>query len=190
MSKSPVDLRSLPLHDLLSAPVTAAMQAQEQASLEMVSLIQDVGFVPGERGKPPVVRTVEFRYVREGRDEDGKAVSRETRLRVPLLAMISLPNLEIERLSVNCLATVQAVGFSEYSPQLSIANPLKARYPFLRGHASLQVAPAARSVSKGAAQAVQPHHLEVTLTMTNEDPNDGVQRVLTALGGVTAEETR
>lgn len=188
MAKAVSDIRSLPLHELLSAPITAAMEAQEQASLGLVSLIQDVGFNRPERGRAATVRMVEFRYTREGRNEDGKPVKLDTKLRVPLLSMISLPNLEIERVNVTCLAGVQALKATEFSPQLGISADLQKRYPFLRSHAALNVTPASRASTKSTGQTAQPYHLEITLTATNEEPTEGVQRLLTALGGTIVEE--
>jgi hypothetical protein len=190
MSNSPeIDLRSLPLHELLAAPVTAAIQAQQQASLGLVSFIRDVGFT-GEDDQPREVRVVDFHYTREGRDAEGNSVTFRTRLRVPLLAMISLPNLEIDSLNVNFLVGLQSVSTTAVSPQLGIPAELQNRYPFLQGHSNLRVTPTSRTTVKGAPQTTRPHDLDITVAVSSEEPLDGVQRILTALTGVIAEETK
>ncbi len=188
MNRLEIDLSSLPLHDLLSAPLTAAMDAQQQASLGLVSLIQDLGFtIEDDRS---AVRMVEFRYAREGRDADGNPVTFDTRLRIPLLTMISLPHLEIERLGVNFLAGLQSVSVTDFSPRLGISRDLQDRYPFLQGYASLRVAPTPRTTVKGTAQTTRPYDLEVTLAVTAAELTDGTQRILTTLTGETAEEAK
>jgi hypothetical protein len=190
MSSSPeIDLRSLPLHELLSAPLTAAIQAQQQASLGLVGFIRDVGFT-GEDDQTREVRVVDFRYIREGRDAEGNPVKFDTRLRVPLLAMISLPNLEIDSLNVNVLVGLQSVSTTEVSPRLGIPADLQNRYPFLRGFSSLRVAPTARTTVKGETQTTRPYDLEITTAVSSEESLDGVQRILTALTGLIAEETK
>ena len=189
MNGSEIDLRSLPLHDLLSAPLTAAMEAQQQVSLGLVSVIRDVGFTV-EDDQTQVVRMVEFRYAREGRDADGNPVTLDTRLRIPLLAMISLPHLEIESLNVNFLVGLQSVNVTEASPRLGIPRELQKRYPFLRGHSSLRVAPTSRTTVKGTTQTTRPYDLEITLAASSEELTDGIQRILTALMGTVVEETK
>jgi hypothetical protein len=189
MNNPEVSLRSLPLHDLLSAPLVAAIEAQQQASLRVVSFIRDVGFA-AEEDRPPEARMVEFAYTREGLDAEGKPVKFENRLRVPLLAMISLPHLEIDTLNVNVLVGLRSVSMSEVSPQLSISSDLQERYPFLQGHSSLRVAPTPRRTVRGTTQTTRPYDLEITLAASSEEPTDGVQRILTALSGMMAEETK
>jgi hypothetical protein len=189
MSNAEIDLKSLPLHDLLSAPLTAAMEAEQQASLGVVSFIRDIGFA-AEEDRTPAVRMVEFPYAREGRDADGKRVTFDTRLRIPLLAMISLPRLEVDRLNVNLLVGLQSVRITEVSPRLGISRDLQERYPFLRGHSSLRVAPSSRSTVRGTMQTTRPYDLEITLAASSEEPTDGIERILTALTGMIVEETK
>jgi hypothetical protein len=181
-------VKPLPLHQLLAAPLTAAIEAQQQASLGLVSFIREVGFTADD-DKTPDVRTVEFGYAREGLDADGKPARFDTRLRIPLLAMVSLPHLEIDSLNVNFLVGLQAVSTTEASPRLGIPADLQRRYPFLRGHSSLRVAPTSRKTVRGATETTRPYDLEITLAASSEEPSDGVQRLLTALSGLMTEET-
>lgn len=188
MESPEIDLRSLPLRDLLSAPLTAAMEAQQQASLGLVSLIQDVGFE--SRDQQHYACVVEFRYTREGVDAEGKPARLDTRLRVPLLAMISLPNLEITNLSFNVLARAQSISVTEFSPRLNIPRDLQERYPFLRGHTTLRVAPTSRVTVKGTTQTTRPYDIEITVSASSEELTDGVQRIMTSLTGMIVEEAK
>jgi len=189
VSNGAIDLKSLPLHDLLSAPLSAAIEAGQQASLGLVSFIQDIGF-EAEGDGPARVRMVEFRYVREGLDADGNPAKFENRLRIPLLAMVSLPRLEIERLDINIQIGLQSAEVAKGSPRLGISRDLEERYPFLRGHTRLKVAPSPRRATRGSVRNTRPYDLEISLTASSDEANDGVDRVLTLLTGLISEESR
>lgn len=191
MKNPEIDLRSLPFHDLLSAPLTAAIEAQQQASLGLVGFLHDVGFDDGEgEERRPGVRMVDFVYRREALTAEGKRTQVDTRLRIPLLSMISLPNLEIDRLDVSVLVSFQSAKAQDVSPRLRITPQLQKRYPFLRGHSRLKVSPTSRKTLKGEPQPTRPYELEIRLTATSAEPTDGVDRLLTALTGAMSEETR
>ncbi|RMH33076.1 MAG: DUF2589 domain-containing protein [Nitrospirae bacterium] len=183
-----IDIGSLPLHDLLSAPLSAAIEAQVQTSLGLVSLIQDLGFDTSNQQQD--VRTVEFRYARDGLDAEGRPAKIETCLRIPLLAMIALPNLEIGSITVNVLAKTQTGKASEQSPLLKLPNTLKDRYPFLLSRPSLRVAPTSRTLAKGAPQTTRPYDLEISFNASSEEHPDGIQRVLTTISSLIMETER
>lgn len=199
MARKP-DLNALPLHDLLSAPLIAAAEAQVQTSLGLVDLIREIGFeekddntnAPHQQQKSRKprsgVRMVEFHYTREGMDADGTPTAQETRLRIPLLAMLSLPNLEISELNISILVKAQSVGARKVKPAVKVSPDISKRYPFLQAHPSLDVAPASRKMVKGAPQTTRPYDMEITLKATNEELSDGMQRILTALTGIITEQ--
>jgi hypothetical protein len=189
MERSNIDLRSLPLHDLLSAPLKAAMDAQQQASLGLISFIIDAGFIGDEKERQSV-RMVEFNYTRAGRDANGKQTTVDTRLRIPLLAMISLPHLEIEKLNVNVLLGLQSVEENESSPKLNIPPVLRKKYSFLQGHSNLIVSPTSRTSMKETTKTTRPYDLEITMTATTIEPSDGIERMMTSLIGMMSEETK
>ncbi|MFF3335525.1 DUF2589 domain-containing protein [Streptomyces sp. NPDC002888] len=189
MATSENDLASLPLNELLSAPLTAAAEAQQQASLGLVGFILDVGFTDShDQGRE--VRMVEFQYVRDGRDANGEPVRFPTLLRLPLLALLSLPRLDIDKLNVNVLMALKSVTRTKVSPRLQIPAHLQERYPFLRGNTGLRVAPSARAETKGGTHTTRPYDLEISLVATGEEPNDGIDRLLTALTGLMTEDVQ
>lgn len=181
-----IDIRSLPLHDLVSAPLTAAVEAQQQASLGVVSFIRDVGFEGEDEASQP--RMLTFRFSRAARDVDGDVVERETQLRIPLLSMVSIPVLEIDTLTVNVLVGVQGATVTETSPKV-VPEVLRERYPFLRGRSALRVQPAARTIVKGNTQTSRPYDLEITMTASGQEPTDGIDRLLTSLSALVTEDS-
>ncbi len=189
MASDKPDLRSLPFHEILAAPLIAATEAQLQSSLRILEVVQEVGFEEGDGQEKPVARTVEFRYERQGLDAEGRPVRRETRLRVPVLALLSLSQLEVEKLEIRCRLRLRSVERQAPSPRLRIDDRLRRKYGFLEGAAGLRVAPVAKRITRGGEQTSQSFDLDVTLTARSEDVTEGLDRVLTALGAVVSEET-
>ncbi len=189
MAGEKLDLRSLPFHEILAAPLIAATEAQLQSSLRMLEVVQEVGFEDRDGQENPVARVVEFRYEREGVSPEGKPVRLQSRLRIPVLAMLSLSQLEVERLEIRCRLRLRGVERQEGSKKLRIDDRLRRKYAFLEGSAGLRVAPVAKRITRGGEQTNQSFDLEVTLTARSEDVTEGLDRVLTALGGSVAETT-
>ncbi len=189
MAGEKLDLRSLPFHEILAAPLIAATEAQLQSSLRILEVVQEVGFEEREGEQNPVARTVEFRYERDGLDAEGRPVRLRSRLRIPVLAMLSLSQLEIERLEIRCRLRLRSIERQADSPGLRVDDRLRRKYGFLSGGTGLRVAPVAKRVTRGGEQTSQSFDLEVTLTARSEDVTDGLDRVLTALGGAVAETT-
>ncbi len=189
MAEEKPDLRSLPFHEILSAPLIAASEAQLQTSLRMLEVVQEVGFEEGDGEQGAVARTVEFHFEREGIDAEGKPVRLRSRLRVPVLAMLSLSQLEVEKLEIRCRLRLRSVERKPVSPKLRIDDRLRRKYGFLEGAANLRVAPVARRITRGGEQTNQSFDLEVTLTARSEDVTEGLDRVLTALGASVGEAT-
>ncbi len=187
MAQEKPDLRSLPFREILAAPLVAAGEAQLQSSLRMLEVVQEVGFEEGQEGT--AARMVEFRYEREGVDAAGKPVRLRTRLRVPVLAMLSLSQLEVERLEINCRLRLRSVERKPASAKLRVDEGLRRKYGFLDSAAGLRVAPVARRITRGGEQTNQSFDLEVTLIARSEDVTEGLDRVLTALGASVSEET-
>ena len=91
--------------------------------------------------------------------------------------MLSLPRLEIGTLDYNILVRLESVSTIEVSPGLGISGDLMERYPFLRGHSAVRVAPSSRETVKGPAQTTRPYDLEIAVSAASEEASDGVQRI-------------
>jgi hypothetical protein len=108
MSNGIYDLRSLPLADIIGAPLNAMVQAEAQAARTTLEFIERVGFTrdpqapPGDMGQ---LRLVEFTYQKP--DVTGQPV--DFVVKVPLLALLPLPGVKIKNASVSFTAKITDV---------------------------------------------------------------------------------
>jgi hypothetical protein len=99
MSEAVMDLRSLPLQDIIGAPVSAIVQAEAQAARTALTFIEKVGFVKDPDAPPDAsaldvgsLRMVEFGYTKP--DANGNPA--EFVARIPLLALFPIPGIRVK----------------------------------------------------------------------------------------------
>lgn len=127
------DLRNLPLSQLFSGPLIAAIDASVQAQTEQVDLLLEAGYDDGE------LVTVTFGYTTTELDPDSgreRRVAKE--LEVPLVLFLTLPNLVVTELEEEFSAKLTEVEAVEDS-----SSPKRLATPF-----RLNVAPATRSTTR------------------------------------------
>ena len=85
----------LQMDQLIGGPLTAAADASTALANSTASFINTVGFENG--GK---LRTVEFKYQKRSVNEDGTSNLDEMRVDVPMLAIVPIPNLQIDEVNI------------------------------------------------------------------------------------------
>lgn len=112
MANGVQDLKSLPLQDIIGAPVSAIVQAETQASRTALQFIEKVGFV--KPADAPVdasafdvgtLRMVEFGYTKP--DENGDPA--EFVARIPLLALFPVPGIRVKLAKIAFTAKITDV---------------------------------------------------------------------------------
>jgi len=125
--------RGLPMGDLIGAPLTAACDAQVRLANATADFIKVVGFLPpapltsGGVLDPNAVgdvRTVTFRFDRPsqsvpGDTSTGALPMEQVELEVPLLAVVKVPNLSINKVDISFDMEVKN---SEQSREAADAN--------------------------------------------------------------------
>jgi hypothetical protein len=101
--------RGLPMGDLIGGPLTAACDAQVRLAGATADFIKQVGFLPPTSGSSDPnavggVRTVRFQYDRPGQgavdSKTGAAPMETVQMEVPLLAVVKVPNLGINKVNI------------------------------------------------------------------------------------------
>lgn len=115
-------LENLPLSQLFSGPLVAAIDASVQAQTETVDLLQNAGYT--DEGE---LRTVDFRYTSPEPDPDTDEYRRVPKqLEVPLLLFLSPPNLQISLIEEEFSARITSVEeTSETSTPSRISSPFR-----------------------------------------------------------------
>lgn len=83
------------MDQLVGAPLVAVADAQLQLADSTAGFIRRVGI--DENGNP---RTASFLYQQDGIDGEGQAAQQNSQVKVPLLAMVPVPNLQIDEVGL------------------------------------------------------------------------------------------
>ncbi len=83
----------IPFGTLIGAPLNAAIEAQAKAAMTSVDFIRAVGFKPAQDNQPLEPANIVFKY------KNGPAASDMMTLEVPLLTIVPIPFLRIEKWS-------------------------------------------------------------------------------------------
>jgi len=119
MANGVQDLKSIPLQDILGAPISALVQAEAQASRTALQFIEEVGFVRPADAPPDAsaldvgdLRMVEFGYTKL--DADGNPA--QFIARIPLLALFNIPGMRVKLATLSFTAKITDV-FTETTSQ-------------------------------------------------------------------------
>ncbi|WP_420403990.1 DUF2589 domain-containing protein [Nisaea sp.] len=98
------ELSALPLGEMLSGPLTAAIEAQAMSAVSTAEFVNLVGFEEDSGGTGGARKVVMIPFEFEStvvNPETGEATEKTTELTVPLLSMVEAPHISIEDLSVS-----------------------------------------------------------------------------------------
>jgi hypothetical protein len=171
-------LKPLTLEQLISAPLRALVLGQEGATHATAEVISRLGFESTPEGKVPSARMLEFEYSHPVPDpaNPGSTIETPTRLRVPLLTLLPVPNLRISEANVTFGANVVDVQ-TERTPTRAVAIGSGAAgkdYPATQISATY-----APSVAPPGAP---PPTLTISIKVIREQPTEGLARILSVLG--------
>ncbi|HEU4403869.1 MAG TPA: DUF2589 domain-containing protein [Polyangiaceae bacterium] len=112
MANGVQDLKSLPLSDIIGAPVGAVVQAEAHAARIAIEFIEKVGFQKNPDAPPEggpldagTLRMVEFGYTKA--DENGDPA--EFVARIPLLALFPIPGIRVKLAKIAFAAKITDV---------------------------------------------------------------------------------
>lgn len=107
MSNGVKELRSLPLFEIIGAPLVAIVQAQAQAARATVEFIEAIGFNPAEKegdseNKAGELRMAEFIYTKP--DENREPATFVAR--VPVLSLVPIPGIQVKNAKISFTAKI------------------------------------------------------------------------------------
>lgn len=101
----PNELGNIPYSKILGAPLTAAVEANAEASETAAAFIQDVGFTETDSfgsfnaQREPVY--VNFHYKKQATNEQGTVETQEFEMKIPLLLLLHVPYFEVDNVTVD-----------------------------------------------------------------------------------------
>lgn len=177
---------ALLLHELLSAPLVAMIQADALAARATVEFIEDVGFNAEKEGQPPNLRMAQFRF----RKADENDQVQEFEAAVPLLSLMPIPSLQIKEGRVKLAAKIVDVTVQS-SPPAAAERDAASRLPASRLLAARKVNLVARPVATSPAQNQERRgtfDLDIEITMTQADVPLGVEKLFQIMDAAINEK--
>jgi hypothetical protein len=169
-------LEPLTLEQLISAPLRALVVGQEAVTQATADFISQLGFETSDHGVPSV-RTLECEYLHPVPDpaNPGSIIEIPTRLRVPLLTLLSIPNLWISEANIGFGANVVGMETVRTPTPAIVVDPAVTA----EGTVSTQLF--ATYAPMNSPPGEQPPTLTVAIKVIREQPAEGLTRILSVL---------
>lgn len=159
----------LDMKNLIGGPLSAAADSSIMLARSTAQFINEVGF-----DKDNKTRNVLFKYTHKTPDPDGNISENEMAIDVPLLAIVPIPNLQIDEVNVLFDMEVKTSEKSESSSNMSAEVSASARIgPF---SFSIKGSVAASSSNTRSSDNSAKYHVDVRAT--NHGIPEGLARVL------------
>lgn len=182
----------LPIELLLAAPLESVVRAQAMAARTTAEFVGEAGFETDKDGISRV-RMVDFEYIhpRSDPDQPGNRIDTPVRVRVPVLSLLTIPNVTVDEATVEF--QLRVVGAQDPEP----VKPTEGSRPTRTTAAATARIPAAlplpfqanRVRMLGAVTspraAEQSASLKVIIKMKQAPPPEGLSQILGLLGEAT-----
>lgn len=159
----------LPMDNLIGGPLRAAADASTQLANSTADFINRVGF-----DKDGKARTVAFAYQQRSVNEDGTSNLDEMKVEVPMLAIVPIPNLQIDEVNILFDMEVKQSERSESSMDLSASAKASLNLGVFKVNVSGSVS-AHQSNTRSSDNSAKYH---VDVRATNHGTPEGLARVL------------
>jgi hypothetical protein len=179
----PVPQGILPIEYLLAAPLEALVRAQAMAAQTTADFVGQVGFETDEDGVARA-RMVDFEYLHSQADpnQPGNMLDTPVRVRVPVLSLLTVPNVTVEEASVDL--QLRIMGQQAPNSDRPTTAPVKRE----TAKALLPTMTGIRLVGSIAPPklADQSASLKVGIKLKQAPTPTGIQQILDLLGEATA----
>jgi uncharacterized membrane-anchored protein YhcB (DUF1043 family) len=159
----------LPMDQLIGAPLRAAADASTQLANSTAAFINEVGFDNQNK-----IRTASFGYQMRSVNEDGTSNLDEMKVEVPILAIVPIPNLQIDEVNILFDMEVKQSEKSEQSTDGSMSLSGQAKF----GPVKVSVSGSVSVHSSNTRSTDNSAKYHVDVRATNHGTPEGLSRVL------------
>lgn len=182
--------RGLPMGDLIGGPLTAACDAQVRLANATADFIKVIGFLPPTTAATPPdpnavgdVRTVTFRFDRpaQGGSADastGLAPMERVELEVPLLAVVKVPNLSINKVDITFDMEVKNSEASREATDATASLEAEAKVGWGPFSATVKISGSVSSHKENTRSTDQSAKYHVEVHAVDNGMPEGLARVL------------
>ncbi|MCI8483105.1 MAG: DUF2589 domain-containing protein [Lachnospiraceae bacterium] len=159
----------LDMKSLIGGPLTAAADASILLARSTADFINDVGFDANGR-----VRTASFGYQRRSANDDGTSNLEEMKVAVPVLAIVPIPNLQVDEVNVLFDMEVKQSEKSEKATDLGASLSGSAKF----GPIKVNITGSVSSHSSNTRSSDNSAKYHVDVRASNHGTPEGLSRVL------------
>ena len=177
--------RGLPMGDLIGGPLTAACDAQVRLANATADFIKVIGFLPptteGDANAVGDVRKVLFRSDRPSQSvasEGGTQPMETVELEVPLLAVVKVPNLSINKVDISFDMEVKNSEQSRESEDSQKAMSAEAKFGWGPFSAKVNISGSVSSHKENTRSTDQSAKYHVEVHAADDGMPEGLARVL------------
>lgn len=172
------EFRSLPLHDIISGPLLAIIEAEAQAAKTSLDYIESVGFAqsPASQNSTEIaqkvgkLRMAEFTYKKQ--DENGQFA--EFTASVPILSLVPIPMVQISKADISFSVKITDVETITTQTAISGSKPKKTLWQ-LPERTELRATMGTKGTKDEKIERV--YAMDITVTVEKADTPVGLTKI-------------
>ena len=173
--------KGLPMEELIGAPLLAAANASGKLSMQTAEFIQDVG-VNAETGE---LNAVGFSYKKVETQSDGTEKSVDKTIKVPTLAIVNIPNLQVKEVNVDFEMEVKQQTSS--SSKISTEVKTEAKYSAWYSPFSAKITATVAGSKESQRSTDNSAKYTVKVIARDDGMPEGLSKVLQMLSNIIVE---
>lgn len=210
MPASPTDISSIDFAKMIGGPLSAVVEAQAQSALTTVNFIKEVGFQTAPPNQDPDSTYtlnpvyVTFRYPKEvapyqpavpANPDTGTpyrppvpAMWQNMELQVPLLTMVPIPSLRIQKFVLNFNAKINSVTETQTDEKIDVQAELEAKAKIGFFSVSLKVNAAYQKNTMTGDKVDKTYSMNIDVEAVQDEIPEGLDRILGILENAIASQ--
>lgn len=166
------ELNNIDFKKMIGGPLQAAIDAQITSSVATVDFIKSVGF--NDQGE---LVMVDFSHKRKDVKADGTADEKDIFIKVPFLAMLPIPNLRIEHLTIDFNVKLNSVETASTSTALGLSADVSGGW----GPVKFKVSASYQRKSSTGVEVKKEYALNVNVKAVQDELPAGLEKILNML---------
>ena len=171
------ELNNIDFKKMIGGPLQAAVDAQVASSLATVDFINSVGFTPPDTNGKRELVMVDFSHERKDVDADGNPVNKSVNIKVPLLAMLPIPSLRIEHVTIDFNVKLNSVETSQVSTTLGVNAEVSGGW----GPVNFKVSASYQRKATTGVEVKKEYALNVNVKAVQDEIPAGLEKILNIL---------
>lgn len=168
------ELNNIDFKKMIGGPLQACVDAQVASSLATVDFIQKVGFKQDGGGTSSELVMVDFTHKKKDVDANGDPTEKETFIKIPLLAMLPIPSLRLEQVTIDFNVKLNSVETSSVSSKLGIDAGVEGGW----GPVKFKVSASYQRQTASGIEVKKEYALHVNVKAVQDEMPAGLEKIL------------